>query len=215
MGSVVHAEENPATKSEIAIHHETAVITPDFEVYETIRMIEEVEYELTEDVTEKISLQDEYADKRLAEIEEMVEAGLEDEIEELLKDYEKHMEEVEKVLEEAKEEETDLTDVEEVISEKNEKRFENLLLLLEREDLPEQAKAGISRAIANKHRAMERSGQLERHGMKTEVETDLIEIDQEEELVVVEEVIVAGEIELQTNNSDQQEEPHDKAIKKS
>lgn len=212
IGGVVHAEENSTSEIEIVEHYETPIITPEFELYETIRIIEEIEYELTEDVTEKILLQDEYADKRLAELEEMVEVGLDDKVEELLEDYEKHMEEVEKNLEEAREEGTDLTDLEDVISDKKAKRFENLLLLLEREDLPEQAKTGVSKAIANKQRAMERSGKLQRRGLEG---LDQKEIVVEEEMVVVEDMAVVEEVELQGNRFHEQEEKrHEKITEK-
>ncbi len=167
---ITQDENQPETSDEIFIDEEKAttdvdasaetVVTPESNLYEAIRLIEEAIYDLTEDTTEKALLQDEYADNRLEEAEEMIETGNEEAAEELINDFETNVIEVETVLgetETAGEDLSEVNEVNEVIIENGAKRSQNLLALLEREDLPEQAKAGIRKALANQERAMQRA----------------------------------------------------------
>ncbi|OIJ22395.1 hypothetical protein BKP45_07095 [Anaerobacillus alkalidiazotrophicus] len=135
---------------------EQEIIKPDSELYDTSRLIEEAEYELTEDNGEKALLQDEYADKRLSEAEMAFDEGDEQKAEELMEDYNEHMQEIEENIEAAKEAGDDISKVEEIVAENSQKRFENLQALLEREDLPEAAKLGIKKALENKKMAQQR-----------------------------------------------------------
>lgn len=135
---------------------EQEIINPDSELYDTSRLIEEAEYELTEDNGEKALLQDEYADKRLSEAEMAFDEGDEQKAGELMEDYNEHMQEIEENIEAAKEAGDDISKVEEIVAENSQKRFENLQALLEREDLPEAAKLGIKRALENKKMAQQR-----------------------------------------------------------
>ncbi|SDM18569.1 DUF5667 domain-containing protein [Sediminibacillus halophilus] len=135
-----------------AAEDETAV-DPNSELYDTSRVIEEAEYELTEENSEKALLQDEYADDRLNEAEVSLDKGDEANAEELLEDYEEHVKQAEEDMEAAKENGEDISTVEETLVENSQKRSENLRALLEREDLPEEAKAGIAKALENQQKA--------------------------------------------------------------
>ncbi|WP_156290368.1 DUF5667 domain-containing protein [Oceanobacillus salinisoli] len=130
-----------------------AVVDPNSELYDTSRIIEEAEYDLTEENSEKVLLQDEYADDRLNEAELSLDEGNEEKAEELLEDYEEHVKQVEEDMEAAKEAGEDISAVEETVVENSQKRSENLRALLEREDLPEEAKAGITKALENQQKA--------------------------------------------------------------
>jgi hypothetical protein len=130
------------------------VVNPDSELYDTTREMEDAEYDLTEDTGEKILLQDQYAGERLDETEIALENGDQETSEELLEDYNEHVQERDKNIEEAKAAGEDITEVETVVAENSKKRSENLSALLEREDLPEGAKAGITKALENQEKAM-------------------------------------------------------------
>lgn len=212
-GGVFAEEDVQGVDTEVEVT-ESTVTAPDSELYETVRLIEEAEYELTEDITEKILLQDEYAEKRLAEAEEMIELGNDEQVEELLEDFENHMAEVDNQLVEAEETETDYTEVEQIVAEKTEKRFENLLSLLEREDLPEQAKKGIAKAIENKQRAMERSAKARQNTVGEEAEIEeTIEVVTEEDQVE-EELVTVSENEDDAEAESKQQEKVEKRNEK-
>jgi hypothetical protein len=141
----VYAEESPQP-----------VVSPDSELYETVRIMEEQEVELTEDSAEKIIIKVDQGEKRLAEAERMLEEGDEDAASQLVEEYTEHVGEVEEELEESDEiKEEDLATIQALIVEKWEKRSKNLMAMLEREDLPETAKAGMMKALANKQRALQ------------------------------------------------------------
>lgn len=132
------------------------IVSPESELYETTRLMEDTEYEYTEDNGEKALLQDEYADKRLLEAEELLENDNEEAAEAILEDYNEHVEEVEQNLDEARKNGGEISDIEALVAEKFAKRSEKLTALLEREDLPQQAKEGISRALTNQEKAAQR-----------------------------------------------------------
>lgn len=143
-GAAVYAEE------------QQEIVSPESELYETTRLMEDTEYEYTEDNGEKALLQDEYADKRILEAEDLLKNDNEEAAEAILEDYNEHVEEVEKNLDEARKSGHDIADIEALVAEKFAKRSERLTALLEREDLPQQAKEGISRALTNQERAAQR-----------------------------------------------------------
>jgi uncharacterized protein YoxC len=93
--------------------------------------MEEAEYELTEENGEKALLQDEYADERLKEAEIVLEEGDEQKAEELMEDYNEHVQEIEQNIDAAKEAGEDISKVEEIVAENIKKRSENLSALLE------------------------------------------------------------------------------------
>lgn len=83
------------------------------------------------------------------------------------------------------------TDIEDEVAERTSMRGVNLAALLERDDLPEQAKAGIRKALANQERAMEnRQRAKERNELrKAERENKKIKEEElEEEFVDLEDV---------------------------
>jgi hypothetical protein len=138
-------------------NEEREIVSPESELYETVRIIEETAIELTKDTGEKTLLEDQYAEQRLLEAEEMFAVGNEDAGEKSLEDYSEHIEKIETNIAEAKDSGKDVSEVESIVYENMEKRSENLLALLEREDLPDQAKAGITKALANKEKAKQRA----------------------------------------------------------
>ncbi|KHF38704.1 DUF5667 domain-containing protein [Halalkalibacter okhensis] len=138
-------------------NQEKDIVSPESELYETVRVIEETTIELTKDPGEKTLLEDEYAKNRLLEAEEMLAVGNEEAAESSIDDYNEHMDAIEKNLAEAKERGKDISEVEVIINENMEKRSENLRSLLDRDDIPEQAKAGITKAIENQAKAKQRA----------------------------------------------------------
>lgn len=199
------AEQEVESEVEVGIENEATVeVTPESDLYDTIRLIEEGEFDLTEDSKEKALLQDEFAEKRENELETAIETGNEEVIEKILEDQEQHLQAIENILEEAEAIGEDLAELEGVITEIVAKRSRNLLALLEREHLPEQAKAGIRKALANQERAMER-----RAAKKT---------NEVEELEKVEPVLVEnGEEalnELKVENQTVSEDPREEALVK-
>lgn len=82
IGGATFAEQEVESEIEVVNESETnevnteneqetgeTVVTPDSELYDTIRLIEEGEFDLTEDSKEKALLQDEFAEKRENELE--------------------------------------------------------------------------------------------------------------------------------------------------
>src|SRR5690606_20528176 len=125
-----------------------SIVDPYSELYDTSLLVEEVQVDLTEDITEKALLQDQFADERIEEVEIVLENGDEEKAENILEQLDETVQEVDELLEESVElEDGDQEIVEEVIAEKTKKRTEKLTALLEREDLPETAKAGIAKAL--------------------------------------------------------------------
>lgn len=129
------------------------ILDPNSDLYDTSRLMEEVEYELTEENGEKALLQDEYADARLNEAEVVLDEGDEQKAEELMEEYNEHLQEIEQNIEAAIEAGEDILQVEEIVAENSQKRSEKLSTLLERENLPEQAKVGIFKALENQKMA--------------------------------------------------------------
>ncbi|MCL7748001.1 DUF5667 domain-containing protein [Halalkalibacter alkaliphilus] len=138
-------------------NEEKEIVSPESELYETVRIIEETTIELTKDTGEKTLLEDQYAEQRLLEAEEMFAVGNEEAGEKSLEDYSEHIEKIERNITKAKDSGKDLSEVESIVYENMEKRSENLVALLEQEDLPDQAKAGITKALANKEKAKQRA----------------------------------------------------------
>ena len=201
VGGATFAEQEVESEVEVGIENETTVeVTPESDLYDTIRLIEEGEFDLTEDSKEKALLQDQFAEKRENELETAIETGNEEGIEKILEDQEKHLLAIESILEEAEAIGEDLAELEEVITEIVAKRSRNLLALLEREHLPEQAKAGIRKALANQERAMER-----RAAKKT---SEVEEIKKVEPVLVenIKEALNELKIENQTVSEDPREE---------
>lgn len=134
----------------------------DKQLMEFIHLFQEAVMELTEDEREKLTLLVEFASTASNRLEELIK---EDRIEEaafMLERYQTYLEEFYAILSEkndqAKELDKDdelLEDLEEIVKEKQSMRGDNLRALLEREDLPSSAKAGIKKALANQEKAME------------------------------------------------------------
>ncbi|QOY36857.1 DUF5667 domain-containing protein [Anaerobacillus isosaccharinicus] len=205
IGGATFADQEVESEIEVVNENEAAVeVTTESDLYDTIRLIEEGEFDLTEDSKEKALLQDEFAEKRENELETAIETGNEEVVEKILEDQEQHLEAIESILEEAEAIGEDLTELEEVITEIIAKRSRNLLALLEREHLPEQAKAGIRKALANQERAMQRKTTKESESNEVAVE----EIEKGEPVLVgnEEEALDELKVENQTVSEDHREE---------
>ncbi|PKR78086.1 hypothetical protein CEY16_09215, partial [Halalkalibacillus sediminis] len=138
------------------------VVRPDSELYDTTRIMEEVEYDLTEDTSDKAILQDQYATKRLKESQVAMESGDLETSEQLLEESNLSAEQADADLTEAKSSGDDnAEEVEKSLSASLEERTKELTKLLEREDLPEEARQGISNAIKQVEHVVQRAKQRE------------------------------------------------------
>ncbi len=132
------------------------VLTPDAEVYETVLLIEEAAYLVTEDPADKALLQDELAENRLEEAEAVILLGGDPEVVEgLLADMDESLELVDENLAMARLNGEDIAVIEAAIAEKYAARTDRMNALLAREDLNEHAQAGIAKAIENQANAMD------------------------------------------------------------
>ncbi len=93
------------------------VITPEDSFYDTSKLVEELEFELTEDRLEKLLLVDEYSEERLVEIEALLDAGDVEGAQSLLTEYEAYLVTIEEELEAIEEEETEESTEEETTDE--------------------------------------------------------------------------------------------------
>ncbi|MFO8069167.1 MAG: DUF5667 domain-containing protein, partial [Alkalibacterium sp.] len=124
------------------------VVNPDSELYDTTRVMEEIEYDLTDDAGDQALLQDGYAVERVAESELALESGDVELAEDLLEEANESTDQAEADLNDAIEtEDESVEEVEKTLAESLEARTMKLRTFLDREDLPEQAKIGISRAL--------------------------------------------------------------------
>ncbi|MFB1051886.1 DUF5667 domain-containing protein [Paraliobacillus sp. JSM ZJ581] len=142
------------------------VISTKAELYDTTRLMEEVEYELTVDKIDKAILQDQYATERLKEAKAAIEDGDIESIDQLIKESQANTNQADADLTEAKstDDDNDPEEVEEIentLADRLEERIEELTALLEREDLPEQAKINISYVIEKLDNLKERAEQRE------------------------------------------------------
>ena len=135
------------------------VLTPESEVYETVLLIESAAYDLTEDPEDKVLLEEEFADNRLEEIEEVIlQEGDPEVVDELLEDLDEHLSLIDENIEKIRLQGADIEVIEAAVAAKFADRTAKMNALLAREDLPEQAKAGIAKAIANQAKAMGKIG---------------------------------------------------------
>ncbi|MFZ3577001.1 DUF5667 domain-containing protein [Virgibacillus sp. DJP39] len=151
------------------------VISPDSDFYDTTRLMEEAEYELTNDYSDRAMLQDQYAEERLGEVRLAIENGDQETAEELVKDFEGHVEEAELNLDEAVSEGEDLSGVDEELQEEIKNSIQQLTALLERANFPEQARKGILRALANQEKPKADSDDTEE---EVEVEQEEAEVEE-------------------------------------
>ncbi len=139
--------------SALGAEGEVETATPEDPLFDTVRSLEDAQYDLAEDEEEKVALQDEFAERRLDALDEMEEAEAEL-IEEVLEDYMNHERELGQILEGM-----DGPNAEALIAlvdKASEKRGQRLAQNLEREDLPEEAREGMQRALANQEMAREK-----------------------------------------------------------
>lgn len=168
-GAVAYAEE------------QQEFVSPESELYETVRLMEDTEYEYTEDNGEKALMQAEYAGKRLLEVSVMLEGRNEKAVAAILKAYDQHIQEVQQNLDEARINNQDISGIEAVLAEKFAKRSEKLTALLQREDLPQQAKDGISTALANQEKASQRFAEARQRASEAKEQAGEREIEAREQ----------------------------------
>lgn len=137
----------------MADENSEAAVDPNSEFYQTIRLLEEAEYELTEEHGDKALLQNEFAEKRVEETIVLTDLGLEDRTQELMEDYNNHINKMTTNIEQAKEDGESVSEVETMVYDNGEKQAKKLVALLEREDLPAAAKAGIAKALENQKKS--------------------------------------------------------------
>ncbi|WP_121615884.1 DUF5667 domain-containing protein [Virgibacillus halodenitrificans] len=134
------------------------VVDPQSDLYDTTRYLEEATYDITTDFSDKVLLQEQYAEKRLREAELAIEQGDPAAAKKLIQEADIHGELMEENLAEVNK--TD--DIEEIDALEKEvlsyiaKRTEILKSLLVRDDIPEDAKKGIQRAINNQEKVVEK-----------------------------------------------------------
>ncbi|RXJ01774.1 hypothetical protein DS745_09870 [Anaerobacillus alkaliphilus] len=152
--------------------------------------------QLTKNVVQRVIVQDRFTENRLDKIETVIETGEENAVGELVEDIDQNLAAIENIVDEAAKIGEDITELEEVIAQIIVKRSQNLLALLERDNLPEQAKAGIRKALANQERAMARVAKAK--DLWKSVEEAIAKL--EEELVTAEEVeLVEETIEVESD----------------
>lgn len=193
------------TMGGVTFANENVKITPESELYETISLIVEGNVELTEDGEGKAAIQDEHTENLLDAVESVIETGNNQAIEQLFKDINETLKAIDNIVEEADKIGEDISELEKVITEIIATRSQNLLALLERENLPEQAKAGIRKALVNQEKALQRAGkakklweQVEEAIVKMEEEANVVEANLEAEL----------QLEATETNSVEQENKH-------
>ena len=128
-------------------------LTPENSFYDAGRAIENAQYALAADLEEKIMIQNEYSERRLAAMEN---AGNSEDFEELFDAYTEHEHETEELLEEIDGDGPDFDRIYDLVIESSEQRSVRLLEMSTDEDLPEGAREGAQRALENQEMAMEK-----------------------------------------------------------
>jgi len=211
-GGVAYANEGYEVVSADTEIHETVESTEEAEVVLTEELDEEAVLEeedvLTEELDEEVVLEDEDIAKILEEIEEALENSTGETKEKLIEDLNKLIEDLNKNLEEIDEKESDdIIVIDSQDKEKSSRRGENLLRLLEREDLPATAKAGITKALANQERA--KAKKLEESVQVSEQSVDVVE--EQDEIIVLDD---QDQDEAETENTSKQEKRNRKGKQK-
>jgi len=151
LGSVALAEEGSETE-------EKDVLMPDDFTYEIGQLVEEAQYELSEDAAEQAEQQNEFAERRMIALQGDKNG---EHVVSLLEQIEKHEGRLCRALEalaangeESLDEEEGLVEeIMERVEEATRKRSERLGELADDESMPEGARAGASRAIENQENA--------------------------------------------------------------
>jgi len=215
-GGVAYANEGYEVVSADTEIHETVESTEEAEVVLTEELDEEAVLEdedvLTEELDQEVVLEDDIA-KILEEIEDALENStgetkekLIEDLNKLIEDLNKNLEEIDENLDEEKESD-DIIVIDSQDKEKSSRRGENLLRLLEREDLPATAKAGITKALANQERA--KAKKLEESVQVSEQSVDVVE--EQDEIIVLDD---QDQDEAETENTSKQEKRNRKGKQK-
>ncbi len=129
------------------------LVTPENPFYDAARAIENAQFELATDLEEKIIMQNEYSERRLAALEN---TGNSEDFDELIDAYDEHEQEMGKLLEGV--DGPDFEGVYDLVLESSEQRNVRLKKIAADENLPEGAREGARRALENQEMAM---GKLE------------------------------------------------------
>jgi len=126
-------------------------LTPEDPFYDAARAVEDAQYELAADPEEKIMIQNEYSERRLAAMENARDS---EDFDELLETYAEHEQEMGELLEEL--DEPDFDRVYELVIKSSEQKLVRLTEMLEDDELPDEAKEGAQKALDNQKMAMEK-----------------------------------------------------------
>ncbi len=174
----------------------------------------EAEAQLTNDLVERAIIQDSYTENRLEKIDIVIGTGTGDDqvFQQLVEDIDQNITAIENIVDEAVKIGDDIAELEEVISEIIMKRSQNLLALLERDQLPEQAKAGIRKALANQERALARVAKAKE--LWKHVEEAIVKLDEELETEVLEVTEETSEVQSEeTTNTEEVKESNNEIVK--
>ncbi|WP_335962787.1 hypothetical protein [Halalkalibacter kiskunsagensis] len=189
-------EEEVVYTGDMAGYQEEVEASVDLELINYVDLFQAVAVELTDDEKEKLLLLVEFVSQSNEKLEVLLQKEKFEEAAHLLEKYNIEIEEVQdllssdKVAQEVDDEE--IAELKEVFTEKTSMRGVNLQLLLEREDLPDSAKAGIEKALANQAKALEKRQAVqerkeERKALKAETKASINEQDDDKEVIDLEE----------------------------
>jgi hypothetical protein len=133
---------------------ETEPISPDDPLYEAVRELEEAQFDISEDTIEKVALRNEFAARRLASLGKIVEEGKPEFVGQLLEEYSNQNRQLTETLDDV--DGPDAEKMMQLVTEANKQRNEHLAQMSEDERLPEEARAGMQRALENQELAMQK-----------------------------------------------------------
>ncbi|WP_332698275.1 hypothetical protein [Halalkalibacter lacteus] len=218
-------EEEVVFTGEIIGSQEEEETSVDLELINFVGLFQEVAVELTADEKDKLRLLVEFVSQSNEKIEVLLQKDRFEEAAHMLEKYNLDIEEVQVLLsgdevvseeKAVREVDHEIEELEGEFTEKTSMRGVNLQLLLEREDLPDSAKAGIEKALANQAKALEKSQAAketkeERKALKAETKASKDERDDEEGIEVDIEEKVSKRIEgkpVQKKNVQAQKAQH-------
>jgi len=144
---------------------EEGVITPEDILYDAATLIEDVQYDLTEDSQEKALMQNEFARRRFQAVRELAGKNSK-QIGEVLTALAGHERELGRLIDDVTNEDVIL-----LVTQASERRGQDLLLMSQDENLPEEARQGMLKALANQEMAMEKFREaMEKAGLNRDPE---------------------------------------------
>ncbi|OLO27611.1 hypothetical protein BTR23_19470 [Alkalihalophilus pseudofirmus] len=215
IAGAVHAEETVIVEEVIStsdltvynekdnfIEEDNSIGEADFELLGFVDVFQSTLVNLTDSEKERLTLLIEFVANTNIQLDQLLQQGQFEQAAILFEKYNQDLEYINQLIENEQQvtgeiiqeegldiEEELLSDIAEEVTEKTSMRGVNLLALLEREDLPDQAKAGVAKALenqkkadANRQRAKDRKEQrkAEKENRKTSEEELVDEVAEEE-----------------------------------